>query len=106
MITIDLVNIVSWFVFGLIVGLVTHLIDPGEVQGGILGTALTGIVGALVGGFLAWNLFGIAVTGFNLPSFIVSVIGALILAFLERMLFRVEAGTNTQFGYKGGRRRL
>jgi len=79
-------TIVGWIIFGLIVGIIAHLIDPKNVRGGIVGTVLTGVIGALLGGFLANLIFGVGVTGFNLTSFIIAV--ALILAFLERMLLR------------------
>lgn len=104
MINIDLVNILSWLFFGLIVGVVAHLIDPADVRGGVLGTVLTGIVGALLGGFLAYNLLGITVTGFSLSSFVISVIGALILAAIERLLLRSDySGSTSEYGLKGGR---
>jgi uncharacterized membrane protein YeaQ/YmgE (transglycosylase-associated protein family) len=95
---IDLVNILSWIVFGLLVGIVAHLIDPGQVKGGIVGTAITGVLGSLVGGFLAQLLFGYNITGFNISSFLIAIGGALILAFLQRMLFRNQSHIKTETG--------
>ncbi len=77
-------NILSWIVFGLIVGVIAHYLDPRRNQGGLLGTTLLGILGALLGGFLGDLIFGVGVTGFNLSSFIVAVIGALVLLFISR----------------------
>lgn len=82
-------NIVSWIVFGLIVGIVANVIDPHPSQGGFLGTVLLGVLGALLGGFLGDLIFGIGVTGFNLSSFIVAIIGSLVLLALNRA-FRVQ----------------
>jgi uncharacterized membrane protein YeaQ/YmgE (transglycosylase-associated protein family) len=72
--------------FGLIVGIVANAVDPEPNRGGVLGSILLGIVGALVGGFLANLIFGISVTGFNLTSFLVAVAGSLILLFIGRAI--------------------
>ncbi len=77
-------NILAWIVFGLIVGAIAHYLYPRPSQGGLLGTILLGILGALLGGFIGDLLFGVAVTGFNLSSFIVAVIGSLVLLFVSR----------------------
>jgi uncharacterized membrane protein YeaQ/YmgE (transglycosylase-associated protein family) len=81
-------NIITWVLFGMIVGVVANAIDPSPNRGGVLGSILLGIVGALVGGFLANLLFGISVTGFNLTSFLVAVAGSLLLLFLGRAVRR------------------
>jgi uncharacterized membrane protein YeaQ/YmgE (transglycosylase-associated protein family) len=81
-------NIISWILFGLIVGIIANAIEPSPSGGGILGAMLLGIVGALVGGFLANLIFGIGITGFNLTSFLVAVAGSLILLFIGRALRR------------------
>jgi uncharacterized membrane protein YeaQ/YmgE (transglycosylase-associated protein family) len=85
---ISLTTIISWLVLGLVVGLIVHFLDPGEARGGILGTIITGLLGAVVGGFLGSLFFGLGVTGLNLQSTIVATIGALILAVIERVVFR------------------
>lgn len=82
-------NILAWIAFGLITGIVANMIDPIPSKGGLLGAVVLGVAGALVGGFLASTFFGLGVTGFNLESFIVSVLGALLLLFLGRA-FRSE----------------
>ena len=81
-------NLLSWIIFGLITGIVANAIDPEQNRGGILGAILLGIVGALVGGFLANLIFGVSVTGFNLTSFLVAVAGSLILLFVGRAMRR------------------
>ena len=77
-------NLVSWVLFGLIVGIVANAIDPEPARGGLVSAILLGIVGALVGGFLANLIFGISVTGFNLTSFLVAIAGSLILLFVGK----------------------
>lgn len=81
-------NILSWILFGLIVGVVANAIDPAPEEGGISGAIILGVAGALVGGLLANLLFGVSVTGFDITSFIVAVAGSLIVLFGVRALRR------------------
>lgn len=81
-------NIIAWIVFGAIVGWIANLIDPTPARRGFLGAIVLGILGALLGGFLGSLLFGVDITGFNLSSFIVAVIGALVLLFVGRAFTR------------------
>lgn len=81
-------NIIAWIVFGLIVGVIANYIDPQPSRGGIVGSSILGILGALLGGFLGDLIFGVGVTGFNLSSFIVAVIGSLVLLFIGRAFRR------------------
>lgn len=80
-------NILSWILFGLIVGIVANAMDPSPNRG-ILGSVLLGIVGALVGGFLANLIFGVSITGFNVTAFLVAIAGSLLLLFFGRALRR------------------
>jgi len=77
----------AWIVLGGIAGAIAKLIMPGKDPGGIFITILIGIVGALLGGFLA-GLVGISSgAGFFDPmSWVVAVIGALILLGVYRMI--------------------
>lgn len=81
-------SILTWIVFGLIVGVLANFIDPRPAKGGIIGSIVLGIVGAIVGGFLGNAFFGIGVSGFNFSSFIVAVAGALLMLYVGRMLSR------------------
>jgi uncharacterized membrane protein YeaQ/YmgE (transglycosylase-associated protein family) len=79
-------GIISWIILGLIVGALAKWIMPGEDPGGIIITIVIGIVGALIGGFLS-SLVGLGtVTGLNLWSIIIALVGALILLWLYRMV--------------------
>jgi uncharacterized membrane protein YeaQ/YmgE (transglycosylase-associated protein family) len=79
-------GIISWIVFGLIAGLIAKFLMPGRDPGGFIITILLGIIGAVVGGFIA-NAIGFGgVTGFDLHSFLVAVLGALILLFAYRAI--------------------
>lgn len=71
-------GIISWLVLGLIAGFVASKIYVGTGQGIVLDIVL-GIVGAFVGGFLFSAVGGTPVTGFNIYSMIVAVIGAVVV---------------------------
>lgn len=79
-------NVIGWTLFGLIAGTIANAVDPRPSSGGILGAVVLGIVGAMVGGFLANILLGLDVTGFNLTSFVVAIAGSLLLLFVGRAL--------------------
>ncbi len=71
-------GIVSWIVLGAIAGFLANLVVGGRE--GILGTILLGIVGAIVGGWLASEVFHKGdVTGVNVESIVISVLGAIIV---------------------------
>jgi uncharacterized membrane protein YeaQ/YmgE (transglycosylase-associated protein family) len=91
-----LLGIIAWLIFGLIAGAVAQLIVPGNDPGGsgglgILITIILGIVGAFIGGFIGAALGFGGVTSFDIRSFIVAVIGAIILLVIWRM---VRGGTH------------
>ncbi|MDD5146873.1 MAG: GlsB/YeaQ/YmgE family stress response membrane protein [Candidatus Pacebacteria bacterium] len=81
-------DILAWIIFGLLVGVIANAIDPSTARGGLLGSIVLGVIGALVGGFLGNLLFGIDVTGFNVSSFIVAILGALLVLYIGRALSR------------------
>lgn len=78
-------GLLAWIIFGLIVGAIAKYIVPGEGPGGILGDIIVGIIGALLGGWL-WGVFthNPGITGFNIGSAIVAIIGAVVLLFIIR----------------------
>jgi uncharacterized membrane protein YeaQ/YmgE (transglycosylase-associated protein family) len=78
-------GIISWIVLGLIAGFIGSKIVGRQGQGFWLDIAL-GIVGALVGGFL-FSLFGASgVTGLNIYSMIVAVVGAIAVMLIYNTL--------------------
>ena len=82
-------GIIAWIIFGLIAGVIAKLIMPGRDGGGFILTCILGIVGAVVGGWLA-TMFGIGgtISGFNLHSFLVAVVGAILVLGVFRLLRR------------------
>jgi uncharacterized membrane protein YeaQ/YmgE (transglycosylase-associated protein family) len=79
-------SIIGWIVLGLIAGFIASKIVNKTGEGIILDIIL-GIVGAIVGGLL-FNEFGAAgVTGFNLYSMVVAIIGAIVVLILYHAVF-------------------
>jgi|SRR5579859_2839634 len=75
---VDGMSILAWIVFGLVAGFIGSKI-VNHSGSGVLVDVLLGVVGAVVGGFL-FNIFGATgVTGFNVWSLFVAVIGAVIV---------------------------
>jgi uncharacterized membrane protein YeaQ/YmgE (transglycosylase-associated protein family) len=79
-------SIIGWIVLGLIAGFIASKIVNAQGQGIILDIVL-GIVGAIVGGFL-FSLVGVAgITGFNIWSMLVAILGAVVVLLLYHAIF-------------------
>jgi uncharacterized membrane protein YeaQ/YmgE (transglycosylase-associated protein family) len=71
-------GILSWIIFGALAGWVASMIVGRNDQMGCLANIAVGIIGAMIGGWLG-SFIGVGgVTGFNLTSFIVAVVGAVV----------------------------
>ena len=79
-------GILLWIVFGLIVGALAKFLMPGNDPGGAIITTILGIVGALVGGFIAVQLGYGDITGFDLRSFVIAILGAIVLLLGYRLV--------------------
>ena len=79
----EVMSILGWILFGLVVGVVGKFLMPGRDPGGFVLTILLGIAGALIGGFVGQSL------GFYQPGepagFVMAVIGSIVLLLLYRM---------------------
>lgn len=79
-------GILSWILFGLIAGALAKWIMPGSDPGGIFVTILLGVAGAVLGGFIG-SLFGLGgISGFNIGSFMLAVVGGLLLLWIYRRM--------------------
>lgn len=78
-------GILLWIVFGLIAGALAKFIMPGRQDGGIILTIVLGIVGAVVGGFIGTLLGFGGISGFDLRSLALAIVGALVVLFLYGM---------------------
>lgn len=86
------------FIIGLIVGIVAKLIMPGKDPGGFIITAIIGIVGSLIGGWIASAVFGSGIGATaagagvgGIWGFVFAVIGAIILLFIYRLFTKKKA---------------
>lgn len=78
-------GIIAWIIFGLIAGAIAKLLMPGKDPGGFIVTIIIGIVGALIGGFIGRAIGLGDVNGFDIRSFIVAIIGSIVLLLIYRM---------------------
>ena len=91
-----LVTIIAWIVLGALAGYIARMLVPGDQGLGVLGTIVLGIIGAFVGGFLAYILgLGTGPAGggdvVNIYSIVLAVIGAVIVIFLVGAFSRRRA---------------
>ena len=79
-------GIIGWIVIGIVAGWLAE-----KVMGrshGLITNLIVGVVGALLGGFIASNLMGIDVGGFNIVTLLVAFLGACLLLFLVGLVKR------------------
>lgn len=81
-------NIILWLVLGAVAGWIASLVMGTNRSQGLIGDIILGVIGAFLGGFL-FNLTGAeGVSGFNVWSVFVAVIGAVIALMIGRALSR------------------
>ena len=81
----EVMGLLSWILFGLIAGLLAKLVMPGKDPGGCIITTILGVVGAVIGGFLATLLGFGGISGFDLRSLLIALLGAVLLLALYRV---------------------
>ena len=79
-------GLIAWVVLGLIAGLIAKALMPGKDPGGCIITVIIGIVGAVLGGFLATMLGFGGISGFDLRSIFIAILGSFILLAIWRMI--------------------
>jgi uncharacterized membrane protein YeaQ/YmgE (transglycosylase-associated protein family) len=77
-------GIIGWIVLGGLAGWLASKIMGTDPQQGIFMNIIVGIVGALIGGFIMRSLGQTDVTGFNLWSFVVALLGSVVLLAIYR----------------------
>ena len=81
-------GIIAFIILGLIAGAIAKALLPGDDPGGLIVTAIIGVVGAIIGGFLAQALFDADPMDefFDISSWLTAIIGAIILLLVYRMV--------------------
>jgi len=84
------VGIIAFIILGLLAGLIAKAIMPGEDPGGVIVTTIIGIVGALLGGFLAGALFDADPLDefFDISTWLTAIVGSIILLVIYRLVVR------------------
>ena len=80
-------TIIVWIFFGLVIGVIAKLMMPGRDPGGFFVTIVLGIAGSFVGGFIG-RAVGLYQAGQRTGGWILSVIGAIIILAVYRLLAR------------------
>lgn len=81
-------SILAWIILGGIAGWIGSMIMGTDASQGIFLNIVIGIVGAAIGGFLFSVLGGTGVTGFNLYSLLVAILGSVVLLWLAQLVRR------------------
>ena len=81
-------SIIAFIILGLLAGWIAKALLPGDDPGGLIITAIIGVVGAILGGFLAGALFGADPMDefFDISSWLTAIVGAVILLVIYRMV--------------------
>jgi len=80
-------NLLSWMALGLVAGFLAKLLMPGRQRGGFLATMILGVIGAMLGGYIA-KVVGFLpnADGFSLGGIITATVGALMFLVVHRAL--------------------
>ncbi|MDQ3766922.1 MAG: GlsB/YeaQ/YmgE family stress response membrane protein [Actinomycetota bacterium] len=86
-------GIIAWIILGLIGGAIGKALLPGDDPGGIIVTMIIGVVGAILGGFLASVLFNAKPMDefFDITTWITAIVGSIIVL----LIYRAVAGRST-----------
>jgi len=81
-------GIIAFIILGMLAGAIAKAIMPGDDPGGFIVTTIIGIVGALIGGFLAAALFGAHPLDefFDISTWLTAIVGAILLLVVYRVV--------------------
>jgi uncharacterized membrane protein YeaQ/YmgE (transglycosylase-associated protein family) len=83
-----MINILLWIIFGALIGWIASIIMKTDEEQGALANIVVGIAGAFIGGYIVRLFGGSGVTGFNLTSFLVALLGAIVLLGIVNLFTR------------------
>ena len=81
-------GILAWIIIGLLAGILAKIIVPGKDPGGWFLTILLGVGGAFLGGWIGTKLGWGDLSGFDLRSIGLAVLGSVVILLLLRIIFR------------------
>ena len=81
-------SFLGWIIIGGLAGWVASKFMGTDAEQGVLANVIVGVIGAFLGGFVMNMVGGQGITGFNVWSFIVALLGAVILLWIIRLLRR------------------
>ncbi len=88
-------GLLAWIIMGALAGWVASMIMKRDGSMGAIANIIVGIIGALLGGFIVNNLLGAdvdgGITGFNIQSFLVALLGAVVLLAILNLINRGRA---------------
>jgi uncharacterized membrane protein YeaQ/YmgE (transglycosylase-associated protein family) len=95
-------SVIAWITLGLVAGLVANVLIPGRSQRGLILTYVIGIVGALLGGWMATKLFHIhSLQGFfNLSTWLTAIAGAAILLLAYHLISSQSSSRHGRFAHR------
>lgn len=90
-------TLITWAVFGLVIGAIARLLYPGRQSMSMLMTMVLGIIGSFIGGAISW-MFGFAPEEgpFRDAGWIMSIVGALIVVWMGIFASRKHVGPTTR----------
>ena len=90
-------GIIAFVILGLLAGTIAKALLPGDDPGGLIVTTIIGIVGAILGGFLAAALFGAHPLDdfFDISTWLTAIFGSIILLLLYRLVVGRSNGRHT-----------
>jgi len=88
-------GIIAFIILGLLAGAIAKALMPGNDPGGWFVTAIIGVVGALLGGFLAGALFGADPMDefFDISTWLTAIVGSIVLLVIYRLVVDRRGGT-------------
>ena len=86
-------GIIAFIILGLLAGIIAKAMLPGDDPGGFIITAIIGVVGALLGGFIAGAIFDADPLDefFDISTWLTAIVGAIVLL----LIYRAVAGRRT-----------
>ena len=79
-----MLSFLLFIILGALAGWVASMIAGTNAEQGALGNIIVGVLGAILGGWIAQAMFGQGLTGFDLRSFLIALVGSTILLFIYK----------------------